>query len=189
MWTSIRRASRIAHHLAPRPVVNFAYNLALDLVEAPQRWREDAQPAPWRSLHNVGGGGFHHLGRIYADWITRAIALQPGFVVLLYILGSREWRILQDVVLGRGIVVAICIFWPWYHGMVMRYGRSFWNELFGTEQLRRLTEQRQQPAFLAAGRGHLVHDAAGRAHHEVLHLLAEQGQLARDYRDAVSRDG
>ncbi|MCA9668131.1 MAG: glycosyltransferase family 39 protein [Myxococcales bacterium] len=73
-------------------------------------------------------------------------ALQPGLVVLLYILGSREWRILQDVVLGRGVVVAICIFWPWYHGMVMRYGRSFWNELFGTEQLRRLTIGEQAQA-------------------------------------------
>lgn len=82
MWTSIRRASRIAHRLAPRPVVNFAYNLMLDIAEAPARWRKGAQPAPWRSLHNVGGGDFHDMGRLYAAWVETAIALKPDFAVL-----------------------------------------------------------------------------------------------------------
>lgn len=72
-------------------------------------------------------------------------ALQPGFFILLYVLASREWRMLADAAIGRGLVVSGCVFAPWYHGMVTRYGRSFWNELFGTEQFRRLTigEQKQ----------------------------------------------
>lgn len=72
-------------------------------------------------------------------------ALQPGLIILIYLLSSREWRMLADVALGRGLVVAFCVFAPWYHGMLLRFGRSWWNELFGTEQFRRLTigEQKQ----------------------------------------------
>ena len=73
-------------------------------------------------------------------------ALQPGMIILLYLITSREWRMLTDVALARGLVVAACIFAPWYHGMVGRFGRSFWNELFGTEQLRRLTIGEQAQA-------------------------------------------
>jgi 4-amino-4-deoxy-L-arabinose transferase-like glycosyltransferase len=72
-------------------------------------------------------------------------ALQPGMVILLYLLASREWRLLADVSIQRGLLIAFTVFAPWYHGMLLRYGRSWWNELFGTEQLRRLTigEQKQ----------------------------------------------
>ena len=73
-------------------------------------------------------------------------ALQPGLVVLLYLLTSREWRLLTDVALTRGLLVAVCIFFPWYHGMLARFGRSFWNEFFGTEQFRRLTIGEQAQA-------------------------------------------
>ncbi|MFH1130866.1 MAG: glycosyltransferase family 39 protein, partial [Pseudomonadota bacterium] len=73
-------------------------------------------------------------------------ALQPGMVILVYLLASREWRILTDVALTRGLMIAICIAFPWYHGMVARYGRGFWNEFFGTEQFRRLTIGEQSQA-------------------------------------------
>lgn len=73
-------------------------------------------------------------------------ALQPGFIILVYILASREWRILAEVVLLRGLMVAVCVACPWFHGMVLRYGMSFWNELFGTEQFRRLTIGEQAQA-------------------------------------------
>jgi len=73
-------------------------------------------------------------------------ALQPGLIILVYLLTSREWRMLTDVALTRGLLVAVCIFFPWYHGMVARFGKSFWNELFGTEQLRRLTIGEQAQA-------------------------------------------
>ncbi|MCK5798238.1 MAG: glycosyltransferase family 39 protein [Deltaproteobacteria bacterium] len=72
-------------------------------------------------------------------------ALQPGLVILVYLLTSREWRLLAEVALARGLVLAFTVFAPWYHGMLLRFGRSWWNELFGTEQFRRLTigEQKQ----------------------------------------------
>lgn len=72
-------------------------------------------------------------------------ALQPGLVILVFLLLSKEWRLLTQVALLRGLLLAASIFMPWYHGMLLRYGRSWWNELFGTEQFRRLTigEQKQ----------------------------------------------
>ena len=73
-------------------------------------------------------------------------ALQPGLFILLYMLTSREWRMLADVALARGLLIAACTFCPWYHGMVARFGRSFWNELFGTEQIRRLAIGEQAQA-------------------------------------------
>ncbi|MEO1038522.1 MAG: class I SAM-dependent methyltransferase [Pseudomonadota bacterium] len=82
MWTQIRQAARILHNLAPRPMVNFAYNLVLDMAEAPARFHPGARPRPWRSLHNVGGGDFHHLGRIYADWIGEALRLRADHTLL-----------------------------------------------------------------------------------------------------------
>jgi 4-amino-4-deoxy-L-arabinose transferase-like glycosyltransferase len=73
-------------------------------------------------------------------------ALQPGLVVLVYLIVSREWRLLTEVALARGLGVAICTFCPWWHGMVARYGAPFWNELVGTEQFRRLTIGEQAQA-------------------------------------------
>jgi 4-amino-4-deoxy-L-arabinose transferase-like glycosyltransferase len=73
-------------------------------------------------------------------------ALQPGMIILVYLIASREWRMLTEVALARGLLVAVCVFCPWYHGMLARYGVAFWNELFGTEQLRRLTIGEQAQA-------------------------------------------
>ncbi len=73
-------------------------------------------------------------------------ALQPGLVILVYLIASSEWRLLTQVALARGLLVAICVFCPWWHGMVARYGASFWNELIGTEQFRRLTIGEQAQA-------------------------------------------
>jgi len=98
-----------------------------------------------------------HRNEIYIYWFYVAVAyaglskglvgaLQPGMVILLYILVSREWRILTEVALARGLFLAVCVFFPWYHGMVTRHGRSFWNEFFGTEQFRRLTIGEQAQA-------------------------------------------
>lgn len=73
-------------------------------------------------------------------------ALQPGFIIALYLLTSREWRILSEVALARGLLISGSIFAPWWHAMVMKYGASFWNELVGTEQMRRLTVGEQKQA-------------------------------------------
>jgi 4-amino-4-deoxy-L-arabinose transferase-like glycosyltransferase len=73
-------------------------------------------------------------------------ALQPGLFVLLYLLSSGEWRLLREIALVRGLLIATCIFAPWYHGMLVRHGRAFWNQLFGTDHFRRLTIGEQAQA-------------------------------------------
>jgi 4-amino-4-deoxy-L-arabinose transferase-like glycosyltransferase len=92
---------------------------------------------------------------LYAFYMTAGIAglakgligaLQPGLVVLVYLVASREWRMLAEVGLFRGLLIAICVAFPWYHGMLLRHGSAFWNEFFGTEQFRRLTIGEQAQA-------------------------------------------
>jgi 4-amino-4-deoxy-L-arabinose transferase-like glycosyltransferase len=73
-------------------------------------------------------------------------ALQPGLIILMYLLTSQEWRLLTDVALARGLAIAVVTFVPWFHAMLARYGMPFWNELFGTEQFRRLTIGEQAQA-------------------------------------------
>ena len=73
-------------------------------------------------------------------------ALQPGLFVLLYLLSSGEWRLLREMALVRGLLIAASVFAPWYHGMLLRHGRGFWNELFGTDHFRRLTIGEQAQA-------------------------------------------
>jgi 4-amino-4-deoxy-L-arabinose transferase-like glycosyltransferase len=73
-------------------------------------------------------------------------ALQPGYVILVYLLLSREWRMLTDVALARGLLIAVSVFAPWWHAMVLKHGAAFWNELVGTEQVRRLTVGEQKQA-------------------------------------------
>ncbi|MCB9556206.1 MAG: glycosyltransferase family 39 protein [Deltaproteobacteria bacterium] len=73
-------------------------------------------------------------------------ALQPGYVIFLYLLVSREWSLLGRVALIRGLMVTAIIGFPWYHGMLLSHGMRFWNDLFGTEQVRRLTIGEQSQA-------------------------------------------
>jgi 4-amino-4-deoxy-L-arabinose transferase-like glycosyltransferase len=123
--------------------------------------------AIFMGIYMVGWAVFVWMSRktrtkneIYLYWFYAAVAyaglskglvgaLQPGMVILLYLLASREWRMLADAVLVRGLLVALCVFLPWYHGMLLRFGGiggSFWNEFFGTEQFRRLTIGEQAQA-------------------------------------------
>ena len=39
----------------------------------------------------------------------------------------------------RGIVVLALVSFPWYHGMLVRSGRGFWNEFFGHHHIKRLS--------------------------------------------------
>lgn len=91
---------------------------------------------------------------IYGFYMSAAVAglskgligsLQPGLFALAYVAVAREWRLLKEMGIFRGLMVAVCIAFPWYTGMVVRHGRAFWNMFFGTEQFRRLTigEQKQ----------------------------------------------
>lgn len=73
-------------------------------------------------------------------------ALQPGLIVLVYVLVSSEWRLLRQLRLGPGLLIAGTAFVPWWHAMALAHGTRFLNELIGTEQLRRLTIGEQSQA-------------------------------------------
>ncbi|MEL7030487.1 MAG: hypothetical protein AAGL49_15060, partial [Pseudomonadota bacterium] len=55
--------------LLPRPLVNFGWNLALDLGTIPARLkRREGPPLPWNVRHNVGGAAYFEVG---ANLLTR----------------------------------------------------------------------------------------------------------------------
>ena len=63
----------------------------------------------------------------------------PALVIFGYILASGEWRMIARAEIPRGIVVLALVSIPWYHGMLVRAGRGFWNEFFGHHHIKRLT--------------------------------------------------
>ena len=72
---------RLVHAIAPRPWVNFAWNLAADLGEIGQRV-SDPRPRPWRVVHNVGGGDFYATGGAFFALFRDAVALKDDACVL-----------------------------------------------------------------------------------------------------------
>jgi 4-amino-4-deoxy-L-arabinose transferase-like glycosyltransferase len=73
-------------------------------------------------------------------------ALQPGLIVLVYVLVTSEWGLLRQLRLGPGLLIAGTAFLPWWHAMALAHGTRFLHELIGTEQLRRLTIGEQSQA-------------------------------------------
>jgi len=63
----------------------------------------------------------------------------PGLVILGYILASGEWRMVLRAEIPRGFLVLALAAVPWYHGMLVRAGKGFWNEFFGHHHIKRLT--------------------------------------------------
>ncbi len=61
----------------------------------------------------------------------------PGAVLFFYILLSREWRILKDVELLRGIPIFIAVTFPWYAAMLVRHSPGFWNRFFIHDHFKR----------------------------------------------------
>lgn len=72
---------RLVHAVAPRSVVNFAWNLAADITELGQRV-SDPRPRPWRVVHNVGGGDFYATGARFFSLFRDAVALKDDASVL-----------------------------------------------------------------------------------------------------------
>jgi len=62
----------------------------------------------------------------------------PGLAILGYILATGEWRMILQAEIPRGIVVLALVSLPWYHGMLVRSGRGFWNEFFVHHHLKRI---------------------------------------------------
>lgn len=65
----------------PRPFVRFIWNAASDLKDLPGRLKS-RRPAPWRVIHNNGGGDFHRTGETLFHAIREATGLSPDETVL-----------------------------------------------------------------------------------------------------------
>ena len=62
----------------------------------------------------------------------------PGAVLFFYILVTREWRLLREVELVRGIPIFIAVAFPWYAAMLIRHHPGFWNRFFIHDHFKRL---------------------------------------------------
>jgi len=73
-------------------------------------------------------------------------ALQPGLIVLVYLMMTADWRILRQLSLFRGILISSVLFFPWVHAMCVTYGFQFFDQLFGVEQMQRISYGEQLQA-------------------------------------------
>ncbi len=62
----------------------------------------------------------------------------PGAFIFFYILLTREWRMLKDVELLRGVPIFIAVTFPWYAAMLIRHTQGFWNRFFIHDHFKRL---------------------------------------------------
>ena len=62
----------------------------------------------------------------------------PGAFIFFYILLARDWRMLKDVELARGIPIFIAVAFPWYAAMLIRHTQGFWNRFFVHDHFKRL---------------------------------------------------
>lgn len=62
----------------------------------------------------------------------------PGAIIFFYILLAREWRLLKDVELARGVPIFIAVSFPWYAAMLIRHTEGFWNRFFVHDHFKRL---------------------------------------------------
>lgn len=62
----------------------------------------------------------------------------PGAFIFFYILLTREWRMLKDVELARGIPIFAAVTFPWYAAMLIRHTQGFWNRFFVHDHFKRL---------------------------------------------------
>ncbi|WP_375209776.1 methyltransferase domain-containing protein [Hyphomonas jannaschiana] len=73
---------RVAAGVLPRPVRRRLLCLGRDLVSLPGRLKPGARPVPWSSLHDVGGGEFHTVGRAILNSLVNEAGLTPDDHVL-----------------------------------------------------------------------------------------------------------
>ena len=83
---------------------------------------------------------------LLAAWVLCALAslakgpaglAMPAIILGLYLVCAGRWRdILRLELLGGAIVFIACGF-PWWHAMLIRHGRGFWNEFIGDNYINR----------------------------------------------------
>jgi 4-amino-4-deoxy-L-arabinose transferase-like glycosyltransferase len=61
----------------------------------------------------------------------------PALTLAIYLLCAGRWREIFRLELIRGGLVFIACGVPWWHAMLIRHGRPFWNELIGDNYVNR----------------------------------------------------
>lgn len=65
--------------------------------------------------------------------------LLPGLIVVCYVLGSRQWKMLWNLYLFRGLAVFFAVAGPWYYMMYALHGMDFVNMFLGLHNYLRAT--------------------------------------------------
>lgn len=63
----------------------------------------------------------------------------PGAIFFIYLLITREWRLLKKVDLHIGIPVFIAVCFPWYAAMLIRHTKGFWTRFFVHDHFKRFS--------------------------------------------------
>jgi 4-amino-4-deoxy-L-arabinose transferase-like glycosyltransferase len=70
----------------------------------------------------------------------------PAIILLVYLVFTWNWRRLARPELLSGLLIALIGFAlvavPWHHAMLIRYGKGFWNELYGDNHWKRFVAGR-----------------------------------------------
>ena len=63
----------------------------------------------------------------------------PGLIILAYIIAARQWRLLKQLFLLRGLAVFFAVAAPWYYAMYAIHGMEFVNMFLGLHNYLRAT--------------------------------------------------
>ena len=84
---------------------------------------------------------------LHAAWLLSAVAVLakglgglflPMAVVGVYVLVTREFSLLQNLELGRGLALWFAVAAPWHHAMWIRHRNGFWSEYVIHHHFKRL---------------------------------------------------
>lgn len=64
--------------------------------------------------------------------------LLPGAVLFTYVLVTGRWRLLREFEIPRGVLVFVCIAFPWYTGMIAGHGTPYVTRFFIQDHFQRL---------------------------------------------------
>ena len=62
----------------------------------------------------------------------------PGFIILVYLIWSRAWRLLLRAELLRGTLIFITVGFPWYMAMFARHGNAYYQRFIIHDHIKRL---------------------------------------------------
>ncbi|MCC6625684.1 MAG: glycosyltransferase family 39 protein [Deltaproteobacteria bacterium] len=64
--------------------------------------------------------------------------LLPGGIILLWLLASWNWRVLDRVEVLRGIILFLCTGMPWYAAMLIKHGKPYFDRFFVHDHFNRI---------------------------------------------------